>query len=529
MTDIGKAYVQIIPKAEGISDEISKVLDPATESEGKKGGLKLGRSLVNALSSPEFVSGVKSFFSTALDLGGELQQNLGGTEAVFGNYANVIQSKATDAYKNMGMSASDYMATANKMAALFQGSGVAQAESMTLTTQAMQRAADVASVMGIDTQMAMDSIAGAAKGNFTMMDNLGVAMNATTLEAYALEKGVNFKWNTASNAEKAQLAMQMFMDKTSQYQGNFARESQQTLSGSMNAVKASFQDFMATLAIGGDISGPMSNLVTSATTFLFDNLLPAVGNIFMQLPGAIGTAIDVGLPIIMEKGGQLLSNLVQGITTHLPELMASAATMISNFATGITSHLPTILQQGIALIGAIAKGLIQAIPTLVGAIPQIISNVKTAFTSFDWRGIGGDILRGIANGIKNGVGILVDAAKNAAKKAFDAAKSFLGIGSPSKLFAKGVGRWIPAGIAVGIEKNSGVLTNAMNDLTAMTATGFTARLASNKYSPAAASGGTLGGFQQNLYINSPRELSPSEVARQTRNATKQMVLSMNGV
>ena len=51
----------------------------------------------------------------------------------------------------------------------------------------------MASVMGIDMEMAMESIAGAAKGNFTMMDNPSVAMNATTLEAYALEKGVNFK------------------------------------------------------------------------------------------------------------------------------------------------------------------------------------------------------------------------------------------------------------------------------------------------------------------------------------------------
>lgn len=44
-----------------------------------------------------------------------------------------------------------------------------------------------------------------------MMDNLGVAMNATTLEAYAAGKGINFVWNKASNAEKAELAMQMFL------------------------------------------------------------------------------------------------------------------------------------------------------------------------------------------------------------------------------------------------------------------------------------------------------------------------------
>ena len=67
----------------------------------------------------------------------------------------------------------------------------------------MQRAADMASVMGIDMQVALDSVAGAAKGNFTMMDNLGVAMNATNIEAYALAKGLDFTWKTATQAEKS--------------------------------------------------------------------------------------------------------------------------------------------------------------------------------------------------------------------------------------------------------------------------------------------------------------------------------------
>jgi len=103
---------------------------------------------------------------------GELEQNLGGSEAVFGEYAKSIQKTGEDAYKNLGVSQSDYLATANKMGALFQGSGIEQQKSLDLTTKAMQRAADMASVMGIDMQMALDSVAGAAKGNFTMIKSL---------------------------------------------------------------------------------------------------------------------------------------------------------------------------------------------------------------------------------------------------------------------------------------------------------------------------------------------------------------------
>jgi phage-related protein len=584
MADIGKAYVQIIPKAEGISNEISSILDPATESEGKKGGLKLGKALVAALGSAAVVTGVKQFFSTALDLGGELQQNLGGTEAVFGDFAKDIQTSANDAYKNMGLSASDYMATANKMGSLFQGSGVEQQKSLEMTTEAMQRAADVASVMGIDTQVAMESIAGAAKGNFTMMDNLGVAMNATTLEAYALEKGVNFKWNTASNAEKAELAMKMFMDRTSQYAGNFARESQETLSGSIGATKAAFQDFMASLTTGGDVTGTLQKLLTSASTMLFNNVVPMVWNVVMAIPPAVtsaaqaiapmvGTAfqtamnnlpqyLDTGvqmvngvvtgilqglpsfmnsaftlltkfvtsivqrLPVILSAGVQIVLNLVNGIIQNLPQIVGAAGRGIAQFVAGIGKVLPSVLQSGVQILAQLVVGIINSIPRLVAAVPQCISAFKSGFQGHNWAEIGTNIINGLVNGIKNGVGKIAEAAKSAAKSALDSAKSFLGIKSPSKVFEKEVGKWIPAGIALGIEKNSSVLTKAMDDITAMTTNGFTSSIASNRYAVASGEGAVLGGFQQNLYINSPRELSPSEVARQTRNATQQMVLSM---
>lgn len=162
--------------------------------------------------------GFVDFVKESVSAFGELEQNLGGSAAVFGSYADAVVEKSKSAYKNMGVAQSKYLATANKMGSLFQGSGLSQQRSLELTTKAMQRATDVASVMGIDTSQALESIEGAAKGNFTMMDNLGVAMNATTLQAYAAGKGINFVWNKASNAEKAELAMQMFLKKRSSMQ-----------------------------------------------------------------------------------------------------------------------------------------------------------------------------------------------------------------------------------------------------------------------------------------------------------------------
>lgn len=136
-----------------------------------KGAAVVGKTIVTGLA----VGGAAFAGLTAKALGasGELEQNIGGSEAVFKQYATSLQDTAKTAFSNMGLSTSDYLATANKMGALFQGAGFDIKESMDLSSGAMQRAADVASIMGIDTGAAMEAIAGAAKGNFTIKTIVG--------------------------------------------------------------------------------------------------------------------------------------------------------------------------------------------------------------------------------------------------------------------------------------------------------------------------------------------------------------------
>ena len=215
----------------------------------------IGTGLTVALGAG--VAAMTALTTKALSLSGELEQNMGGSEAVFKDYAKTMQDTAKEAAANMGLSTSNYLATANKMGALLQGSGFTIQESAKLTQDAMQRAADVASIMGLDTSAAMEAIAGAAKGNFTMMDNLGVAMNATTIEAYALSKGINKSYNEMTNQEKIGLAMEMFLEKSAYAAGNYAKENE-TLAGSLSTAKAELTNFL-------DGSGDVEGLVTAFT------------------------------------------------------------------------------------------------------------------------------------------------------------------------------------------------------------------------------------------------------------------------
>lgn len=419
--ELGKAYVQIMPSAKGISGSISKQFDPEAKSAGESSGKSLGGSLVSTLKKIIVAAGIGKMIASAINMGGELEQNLGGTEAVFGNFAGSIQDSAQDAYKNMGLSASDYMATANKMGTLFQGSGMDQQKSLDMTSTAMQRAADVASVMGLDTSAAMESIAGAAKGNFTMMDNLGVAMNATTIEAYALEKGINFDWNTASQAEKSELAMKMFMDRTSQYAGNFAKESEETFSGSLGAMKASFKNVLATLSTGGDWGEALEGLTDSVVIFA-DNLMPMLSDTIGDLPLMLSTLIrdagpklttsfitmltDIGnrigetlpdimvrltegflgiissigdnLPGLIEAASNILTGLASGITAALPILIQQVPIILQNIITALLESIPVLIEAGIQLLMALVTAVPQVVPVIVAAIPVIIDGILTA-------------------------------------------------------------------------------------------------------------------------------------------------------
>ncbi len=185
--------------------------------------------------------GIGKLFKEAVDGAGELEQNIGGSASVFKEYAGTVQTAAKSAYESLGLSESKYLATATKMGALFQGTGSSIAASADMTTNAMKRAADVASIMGISIDDAMYSISGMAKGNFTMMDNLGVAMNDTTLQIYAQEKGLG---KLETTQQKVNAAYQMFMDKTEYAARNYEKENA-TYAGSLTTLKAEFENFMA--------------------------------------------------------------------------------------------------------------------------------------------------------------------------------------------------------------------------------------------------------------------------------------------
>lgn len=451
------------------------------EKAGKK-SIKFGDLIKAHVISDIIVNGLKSVASACKSIAkgvfdfvkesvagfGELEQNLGGSAAVFGSHVDAVVEKSKSAYKDMGVAQSEYLATANKMGSLFQGSGLSQQRSLELTTKAMQRATDVASVMGIDTSQALESIAGAAKGNFTMMDNLGVAMNATTLEAYAAGKGINFVWNKASNAEKAELAMQMFFEKTEQYAGNFAREAESTLTGSIGMTKAAMQTLKENLGNSeADLEPMIMNLLNSVKAVV-RNAAPVVQNVI--------NAILEQTPSLLNAGAQMVNSLLDGLVSNLAPILSGAVDVVFTLVDGIVANLDPIMQAAVTLIvvlvGALANNIDKVIDaaftlvdSLVNALLQddnlskilnsavrLVIEISTGLIANVPRLIPAafQLIGGIVKGLWDNKGLVVDAIVKVCKAMLEGFKNFFGIHSPSTVFA-GLGKNLLEGLWNGIK------------------------------------------------------------------------------
>jgi len=263
---------------------------------------------------------------------------------------------------------------------------------------------------------------------------------------------------------------------------------------------------------------------------LVSGIVQAIPQLIAMLPTIISTIVSTlttMLPQIISTGITLLNSLISGITQAIPQLIAMLPTIISTTVNTLIANLPQIISAGIQLIGALISGLIQAIPSLVAAIPQIVTAIFNTFKAINWGELGKNIIDGVINGVKNAASSLINVFKDLASSALDAVKDFFGIASPSKVMRDEVGKMLPAGMAVGVEEGmddeEDRIRKAMEGGVPTTIDSY---INARVNTPNAGTTTVAGGFVQNLTINSPRELSPSETARQTRIATRQMVLKL---
>lgn len=475
-TELAKAYVQIVPSANGIQGSIQEVLGGEADKAGEKSGSSIASKIKTAIAA----AGIGKALSTALQEGAQLEQSIGGIETLFKDSADRMKQYANDAYKTAGISANDYMEQATSFSAsLLSSLGGDTKKAAKAANSAIIDMADNSNKMGTNLQDIQNAYQGFAKQNYTMLDNLKLGYGGTKTEMQRLLKdaqkltGVKYDINNLSDVYSAIHVIQGELGisgrtaeevaeiykktgrKVSEQIGTTSKEAATTFSGSFASMQAAAANFLGYLALGEDITPALNNLLETVSTFLFNNLLPMVGNIVMQIPTIISsigpqlltkgmdmlvslsqgfanglpTMLSTGLtmiqafanylaaqaPSLINKGFEMLSNIVQGIIDALPVMIEQLPQIITTFANIINDNFPTILMKGAELLWQFITGIIGAIPTLIANIPKIIEAIVATIQAFEWLNLGKNIIKFFGNGIQS----MVSFVKSKAGKIFN--------------------------------------------------------------------------------------------------------------
>ena len=362
--DLGKAYVNIIPKAEGISANMENLLGGSEASAGvQKAGSGLGSKLMTGLKVGAASAGVAivKTLKDSFEAGGKLEQSFGGLETIFGHAAEGAKKLAVNAAE-MGISANTYAEQMVGMgAALKQAFHGDTEKAVVSANRAIKDMADNAAKMGTPIESLQNAYAGFAKGNYTMLDNLKLGYGGTKTEMERLladaEKfsGVKYDIDNLGDVYQAIHVIQGELGLT----GVAAEEAKGTLQGTTGAMKASWENLMAAMTTGEGLEAAMENMGESVSNFM---------------------------SVVVRMGGQ--------IAEQLP-------TIIKTLASKAIEYAPEFIASGAELMIKLAAGIIQGIPKVIAKLPEVFSKVKTSFSGYDWKSLGQKLIDGVVEPLKS--------------------------------------------------------------------------------------------------------------------------------
>ena len=301
-TQLGKAYVQIIPSAKGIRGMIQKEIGGEVASAGTFAGESLGSNIVGTFKKIVAAAGIGKAFSAALGEGAALQQSIGGVETLFKTSAGKVRAYAEEAYRTTGLSANKYMENVTGFSAsLLQSLGGDVSLAADVANRAMVDMSDNANKMGTSMESIQMAYQGFAKQNYTMLDNLKLGYGGTKEEMARLIKNAasykDIQDELNISVKDGDMSFGNIVNAISVVQkklgitGTTALEASKTFTGSFEAMKAAAQNVLGKIAIGENVTPALQSLLETTKTFLFGNFLPMIGNILSGL----GVVLTEGL------------------------------------------------------------------------------------------------------------------------------------------------------------------------------------------------------------------------------------------
>ena len=451
-----------------VQDEASENVE--TLSGKFKNGLataaKVGAAAVSAAAT-----GIAVLTKNALNNYAEYEQLVGGVDTLFKDSSAKVQEYAANAYKTAGLSANEYMDTVTSFSAsLLQSLGGDTEAAADMANVAITDMSDNANKMGTDMASIQNAYQGFAKQNYTMLDNLKLGYGGTKEEMQRLIDDANAL--NASQGKYTNYSIESYADIVSAIHdvqvemgiyGTTADEASTTIQGSVSSMKAAWGNLLVGIADDNANFKTLTEQFVDSLVTVGENIIPRI-NIIIQgltqliteasqtiIPLAVQILLE-NLPSIVAAGMNLIIALVSGILDNIDMLIDCVLEMVDVIVDKLIDNLPKLIDGGIRLIAALANGLIRAIPNLVSKIPQIISSIVKGLISgipaiFD---VGNNIVEGLWNGIKSMGSWVSGKVKDFFGGIVGGVKDFLGIHSPSKVFA-GIGGFMAEGLGEGFD------------------------------------------------------------------------------
>ena len=384
-------------------------------------------------------SGIKSLISSAVEGYGEYEQLVGGVETLFGSSANTVIKNAENAYKTAGLSANAYMETVTSFSAsLLQSMGNDTEAAAKKADQALTDMSDNANKMGTDMQSIQNAYQGFAKQNYTMLDNLKLGYGGTKEEMQRLIDDANAL--NAAQGNYTNYSIESYADivdaiHTVQTEmgitGTTALEASTTVEGSINSMKAAYQNFVTGLGDqNADIGALTEELIQTAGT-VAENVLPVIENVVKNIAETV-----------KKQGPDMITKFVAYATEKLPEVLKLGIQLIVSLVKGLAQNLPELLRGTLALVDAIISAFLDSLPDIIE--------------------VGKDIVRGLWEGIKAMASWIGEKVSGFVGGLVDGVKGVLGIHSPSRVFA-GIGQNMALGLGQGFEKQMQSVTAGIQD------------------------------------------------------------------
>lgn len=357
----------------------------------------------------------------ALDAYSNYEQLVGGIDTLFKASSGKMQQYAANAYQTAGVSANRYMEISTSFAAaLISSLGGNTEAAADMANTAITDMSDNANKMGTSLETVQEAYMSLSRGNYEMLDSLKLGYGGTKSElerllsdaekfSAAQGKVRDFSVDSYSDIVEAIHIVQDEMGIT----GTTAEEAATTIEGSINMVKASWDNWLAGLGDEDADMGALTDQLVQSVVTAGENIIPRFGQIMSNLVTTVttyapqvGTAIMSGisqldftsigqtasdiilmlvdgivqnLPMLASAALQIVMALGQGLIANGPQILASLGQLLLQLANFIIQNVPNILNAAVQFFGMLIQGIAQTAPTIivtfVSLLGQLIAQV----------------------------------------------------------------------------------------------------------------------------------------------------------